>query len=141
MGAVVRALAFPVRRVPRTSRLVVGVGLFGLVLANGLVPLPCPMKFLTGLDCPMCGGSRVAGALVRGDLAQALDLNAFAVIVVLPLVVAVLVGMARVELGKAAFHWPAGRRGSVLGYVLLGAFLAWGVVRNLPLEPFTVLRA
>lgn len=132
---------FPVRRLPRTSRLVFGLGAFGLVLASGVIPLPCPLKFLTGLDCPLCGGSRVAGALLQADLARALDLNAFVVLVVLPLVAAVLVAMARVELGRARFHWPGGRLGGVLGYVLLGAFLTWGVVRNLPLEPFTVLRA
>ncbi|QGK72098.1 DUF2752 domain-containing protein [Allosaccharopolyspora coralli] len=132
---------FPVRRIPRTGLLVLGVGAFGLVLGSGVIPVPCPLKLLTGLDCPLCGGSRVAGALLQADLARALDVNAFAVLVVLPLVAVVLVAMARVELGRARFHWPAGRLGSVLGYVLLGAFLTWGVVRNLPFEPFTVLRA
>ena len=33
----------------------------------------CPVKALTGLDCPGCGSTRSLGALVRGDLGAALD--------------------------------------------------------------------
>lgn len=33
----------------------------------------CPVKHLTGLDCPGCGSTRSLGALVRLDLHSALD--------------------------------------------------------------------
>ena len=58
-------------------------GALGLTAAAGLtllgpqrmVPLRCPLLALTGLDCPLCGGTRSTAALVRGDLAAAIDLN------------------------------------------------------------------
>ncbi len=131
----------PFRSMPRTSRLIVGVGALGLLLGTGLVPVPCPFLLLTGLDCPFCGGSRMIGALLVGDVARALDHNAFALLVILPLVAVVLVAMARRELGLALRHRPAGRRGRVLGSVLVTMTVTWWVVRNLPWEPFTLLRA
>jgi hypothetical protein len=32
--------------------------------------LPCPFKYLTGIDCPGCGFQRSLLALVKGDLHQ-----------------------------------------------------------------------
>ena len=60
----------------------------GLVDPNspGHYPL-CPTKAFTGLDCPGCGGLRSVHSLVHGDIAGALDHNAFVVLVVLPVAV------------------------------------------------------
>jgi hypothetical protein len=57
----------------------------GLVDPNtpGHYPL-CPTKAFTGLDCPGCGGLRAVHSLMHGDIAGALDHNAFVVLVVLP---------------------------------------------------------
>ncbi|MBE9374572.1 DUF2752 domain-containing protein [Saccharopolyspora sp. HNM0983] len=130
------------RRFPvRTAGLVVAAAATGLLLASGVVPLPCPFRLATGLDCPFCGGSRMLGALLTGDLPAALGFNAVALLLVLPVVCAVLVAMARYERGRARGWWPAGRSGRVLGFALLAAVVAWGVVRNLPFGPFPALRA
>lgn len=61
----------------------------GLVDPNqpGHYPL-CPTKYLTGLDCPGCGGLRAVHSLATGDVRGALDHNAFAVLVLIPLAVA-----------------------------------------------------
>ncbi|MFR9729404.1 DUF2752 domain-containing protein [Saccharopolyspora sp. MS10] len=126
---------------PRTTRLAAGAGALGLVLSAGLLPLPCPMLFLTGLDCPFCGGSRMLGALLHADFARAADLNLFALVVIMPLAVAFLIGSARQELGQVAHPLPAGRRGLIAGRVLVGAVITWGVVRNLPFPGFEFLRA
>jgi hypothetical protein len=32
--------------------------------------LPCPFKYLTGIDCPGCGFQRSVLALIKGNLAQ-----------------------------------------------------------------------
>ena len=60
----------------------------GLVDPNqaGHYPL-CPTKYLSGLDCPGCGGLRAVHSLATGDVGGALDHNAFAVLVLLPLAV------------------------------------------------------
>lgn len=141
MRRVREQVLFPVRRMPRTTGLIAGTGAFGVALGTGILPIPCPFFLITGLDCPFCGGSRAAGALLHFDVGGALDLNAFALLVVLPLTVAVLIGMARQELGHARGYWPSGRRGGILGYALVASILLWGVVRNLPFPPFEVLRA
>jgi hypothetical protein len=36
--------------------------------------LPCPFKYLTGIDCPGCGFQRAVIALLRGDLHQSFKL-------------------------------------------------------------------
>ena len=36
--------------------------------------LPCPFKYLTGVDCPGCGFQRSLLALLQGDLSRSLHL-------------------------------------------------------------------
>lgn len=110
------------------------------LLASGAVPVQCPFKAVFGVDCPGCGGSRMIGALLRGDPAAALGFNAFALLVGVPLGVGVLVAGARLELGAARRIWPAGRRGALAAVALGVAVVAWTVLRNLPFPPFTALR-
>ncbi|MFD2419995.1 DUF2752 domain-containing protein [Amycolatopsis pigmentata] len=38
----------------------------------------CPTRACFGIDCPLCGGLRMAGSLARGDLPAALHYNAVA---------------------------------------------------------------
>ena len=49
-----------------------------LVVAYGF----CPFNLLTGLYCPGCGGLRSTHELTNGDIAKAIDLNAFATVLV-----------------------------------------------------------
>ena len=60
----------------------VGVlGLAYLAVANphdSSVLMPkCPTKFVTGLDCPGCGGLRMTHDLLHGDLVSAAHSNIF----------------------------------------------------------------
>ena len=48
-------------------------------------PSPCPLRTVTGIDCPFCGATRAASSLAHGDVVAALDHNAFFVLVILPL--------------------------------------------------------
>jgi uncharacterized protein DUF2752 len=68
------------RSVARSGLAVVG-GLFagGLALsalfATTGVGVPCPFLALTGWQCPLCGGTRMGAALLRGDVAAAYAFN------------------------------------------------------------------
>ena len=89
----------------------------------------CPVKLVPGLDCPACGGLRLAYDLLHGDVRSAIYDNIF-LLLSSPLLV--------YQLGC---HWRAVRAGEwhqvprALAYGLAGAALAWMVVRNLPRWP------
>jgi hypothetical protein len=61
----------------------------------------CAFKSLTGLPCPLCGGTRALQALLRGDFAHAFYLNAAA----LPALVAI--GAIAILLAWEAFRGRA----------------------------------
>lgn len=111
----------------------VALGVVSLVdpSERALTP-PCPLRALTGLDCPLCGATRATHALVRGQLATALDFNALYVVAV-PLVG--VVGLVWLVRGRL----PAILRRASAAWVLLSVGVAFAVVRNLPFEPFSVL--
>ena len=44
------------------------------------VGVPCPFLALTGWQCPLCGGTRMGGALLHGDLAAAFAFNPLALV-------------------------------------------------------------
>src|SRR6266545_5010240 len=58
----------------------VGAGGVGLAatyqLSGGRVGIPCLLKQTTGLSCPFCGTTRMAAAMLRGDLGAAWGFNA-----------------------------------------------------------------
>jgi hypothetical protein len=44
----------------------------------GIALIFCPLKYLTGIPCPFCGGTRAALALLQGDFHQAVMMNPLA---------------------------------------------------------------
>ncbi len=117
----------------RITPVLVGVGVAtGVALGTGVLRIPCWFLAATGLNCPFCGGSRAVGALLDVDLSAALGYNAFAVAVVVPVVLVVLVALGRWETGRAATWWPTGRRGRLLAVSLGVLTVGWWVVRNIP---------
>ncbi len=90
-----------------------GVAVFLVVIAllpftaQGLPFMPiCPFKGITGLPCPLCGGTRAAHALLQGDLGRALYLNPLAIPVVAVLVMAVLILAYEAITGTPLANWP-----------------------------------
>ena len=96
----------------------------------GHYPL-CPTKWLTGIDCPGCGGLRATHDLAHGNIASAFSHNALFVILV-PLIVFLL--------GRNIYSAWTGRpskpfsprlsRNLMIGLAI--ATVAFTIVRNLP---------
>jgi hypothetical protein len=87
----------------------------------------CPFNWLTGLDCPACGSTRMVHALLHGDLVAAWHFNAVMLVAGLPM------------LAWLWFRWfradrtgrPAPPVSSRVGQAVVVVGLVWGVVRNL----------
>lgn len=98
----------------------------------------CPLRALTGLDCPFCGGLRGTNALLHGDMSTALDHN-----VLLPLFLGIAVyGLWRIWLPAATTEREPGSARLLAGapvalWWAIGAVTAlFFVARNLPWFPY-----
>jgi hypothetical protein len=94
--------------------------------------LPCPLRTLTGIPCPLCGMTTAATALASGDLGAALAANPF-VLVLAGFTVVMAVLMAARALGRLGPPppWPESRRrqGNWLAGVLAAASWAFQLHR------------
>ncbi|HTL23415.1 MAG TPA: DUF2752 domain-containing protein [Mycobacteriales bacterium] len=90
-----------------------------------LLPV-CPFRYLTGWQCPGCGGTRLAYDLMHGDVVGAWHDNAL-LLLVLPLLLWALVGWAVAGWRGRAYRLTLPRYG---GPVVLVTALAWTVLRN-----------
>jgi hypothetical protein len=100
----------------------------------------CYFHALTGLHCPGCGATRAVYALLHGHLTEALHQNVLAVCA-LP-----FIGVAA---SKALWRWTHrlpppprnvnGRWSLRLTLLLAPLVVLFGIVRNLPWHPFTLL--
>lgn len=103
---------------------------------GGVIP-ECPTKFFLHFDCPGCGSCRMVYSVLHGDLGGALHYNAVG-----------LAGLTVLGYGYARWTWGRLRNVAVVPWharryaphVVLIVVLAWSVVRNIPVEPFTGLR-
>jgi len=105
----------PLRPDQRKFRAILASVIVALLVGAALLPLPspsrlpglqiCAFKGTTGLPCPLCGGTRAAQALMRGDLSRALYLNVAALPAVIALVaVASLLGYEALR-GRVLSDW------------------------------------
>jgi hypothetical protein len=125
----------PLRDVALFGAIVVGVAvLFFFNPATTVFYPKCLFHEMTGLYCPGCGSTRALHCLLRGEIGAALHENALAILAV-PVLGGVLL---RRFLGR----WPpvagSGFRSSWL-VVFLAVVVAFGVLRNVPRQPFSWL--
>ena len=96
----------------------------------------CPLYKATGFACPGCGLTRGFHALFHGDVLTALDFNAL-----IP-VVAVFLGYILISMFSVATRGRGllfGKWNLFLLWGTLGFLILFGILRNLPFYPFTVL--
>jgi Protein of unknown function (DUF2752) len=86
----------------------------------------CYFHELTGWYCPGCGTTRALHQLLHGNVTAAFRLNPLA-ISLLPLV------------GHLMVRGHRGGMKPVWIWVLVGVIIVFGVVRNIPAYPFTLL--
>lgn len=130
-----------------SARVLAAVGAAGIAAAAGLIAyfdpskstfLPvCPLLRFTGFACPGCGLTRGFHALFHGDIIPALDFN-----LLLP-IWAVLFGWIFLSLVLLAVRgrglpmaWLS-RPGVLLSF--LAVLIIFGVLRNFPVWPLTIL--
>ena len=97
---------------------------------------PCPFHALTGFHCPGCGTLRALHELLHGNLAAAFGLNPLMVLC-LPFVAYALVSSFIRSVGGRGMPAPFVPAFAI--WMLLGAIVAFWVLRNVPLYPFTLL--
>ncbi|MEU4193427.1 DUF2752 domain-containing protein [Kribbella sp. NPDC026611] len=140
--SVVRRPIGPVQPLDRKVLNLTWVGLGGFALAGvyqlsgGTIGVPCILHATTGLNCPLCGSTRMAAALLRGDVDAAWHFNP--VVLVLGPLIGVAIGyqllawglesvrlirLPRLTISPRATNWL------VKGLVAL--LLVYGVARNL----------
>ena len=101
----------------------------------GFFPV-CPLYRFTGFACPGCGLTRGFHALMHGDVLTALDFNA-----VIPLYLLIF-GYLFVSLISLAIRGRgvvALDRNLYLLWAIIGVLITFGILRNLPFYPFTIL--
>lgn len=96
--------------------------------AYSFYPL-CPVHEYLHLECPGCGTTRALAALLHGNLAEAIHLNALAILLGLP--AAAIYGLVAYTraLSEDEFKWPQIPEAAVCAGAALVAVFA--VLRNL----------
>lgn len=103
--------SFPARRLqgPEPAVAAVGVGILGTawvlpgMWARGVNPIPpCIFHQVTGLPCPMCGGTRSFAAMAHGNLVGAVHVFPIGPLMFLALVAAVVYAAWAVLTGRRA---------------------------------------
>lgn len=119
---------------------VVGVGGFLLAgayqLSGHRIGIPCILHATTGLNCPLCGSTRMAAAMLRGDFAGAWHFNP--VVFVLGPLTAVAVGyqvlvwaLESLRLVKLPRLHMSRRTADRVVNAVIALFIVYGVARNL----------
>ncbi|MEN6371570.1 MAG: DUF2752 domain-containing protein [Armatimonadota bacterium] len=93
---------------------------------------PCPFHALTGFYCPGCGSTRAMHQLLHGHILAALDLNPLMVISI-PFLLYLYIRQALRQMR------PAQPVKAIWLWCVLAVIIIYGILRNIPVYPFTLL--
>jgi hypothetical protein len=96
----------------------------------------CLFHDLTGLNCPGCGTLRALHQLSRGHLKTALHYNPLTIIALPFLGWYFLSELLKSVRGKGL---PRVFKSPVWGWIVAGIVIAFWILRNIPVYPFTLL--
>ena len=132
-----------------TRRMVVGtfagIGAVGAWWLHGHPPSttgwypPCVFHELTGLHCPGCGATRAVYAVLHGHVGEALHQNALLVLAAPFLAVIISRVVWRWVNGLPPAHVDPSRWIARLSLMVAPVVILFGILRNLPWQPFTYL--
>ena len=89
----------------------------------------CPVKMLTGLDCPGCGSQRAIHALLNGQVAEAFRSNALMVLAIPYVLAGFAFDLVRTP-GERLLKWRKRLFGETAIYIIIGIITAFTVLRN-----------
>ena len=116
---------------------------WGVYLLKAIPPVEdswyprCQLHSLTGLHCPGCGTTRALNACLNGRIAQAVAFNSLAFIVA-PFVCWSLFQSVRTWHQNRELK-PESAPSRFLKLFLVILVVAFGILRNIPWSPFTLL--
>ena len=100
-------------------------------------PLPCIIKLLTGLYCPGCGAGRACFSILHGKFFDAFCYNSLLVI---------LLPFAGGYIAARGIDWAVTGGNHIDGKISIKLLLAvliiilvYGILRNIPIFPFSLL--
>lgn len=96
----------------------------------------CLFHRLTGWDCPGCGATRSTFALLKGDFLAAWKLNPMYCLLLLVGVLAIFAMLHARSRGQSVVGLRVGTRTM---WTFLGLLVAFGIFRNIPVWPFSLL--
>lgn len=118
---------------------VVGLGRWGLLrFEHGIhsVSPGCLFHRLTGWDCPGCGATRSTFALLKGDFLVAWRMNPLFCLLLLAGLITLLAMLHARSRGLSAARLRVGPR---MLWMFLWVLVAFGIFRNIPAWPFSLL--
>ncbi len=118
--------------------LLAGAGAAYLYFHDPVVyPIPCAIHLFTGLYCPGCGAGRACYALLHGEFLEAFSYNPLMVILI-PFI-CLYVAARGLDWAVTGGNHVDGKISVKLLVAILILILIYGIVRNIPVRPFSLL--
>lgn len=105
------------------------------------LPLSCSFYYFTGLYCPGCGMTRALYSVIHFNFKAAFSFNLLWPFIALFVLVAIYLWFSFLYSGKNPFNHINNflKRYSFSGWFILIILVAFWILRNIPLYPFTLL--